>query len=165
MKRALILLALVLAGCAPTTATYHWKQGASMALLNDDLLTCRASAARDIPVDTRVGQTPIMQTPIQTICRPGATPGETVCTTTGGDIYGGDVYSYDANAKLRGDYFGRCMSNKGYNVAEVPLCDSTQQPADLTAIARKGNRPPVEGACAVRLQSGGPLLVYPSEFR
>jgi hypothetical protein len=164
MHRALILIALVLVGCAPSTATYHWKQGASMALLNDDLLTCKATAARDIPVDTRVEQTPIMQTPIQTICKPGGTPGETVCTTTGGEIYGGDVYSYDANAKLRGDYFGRCMRGKGYGVAEVPLCDSKQQPVDLAAVARKGSRPPVEGSCAVKLQNGGLLLVYPGEF-
>ena len=119
-----------------------------------------------MPVDTRIGQTPVIQTPIQTICQPATQPGAPPrCTTTGGEVYGGDVYSYDANAGLRNSYVARCMADKGYQVAEIARCSANVVPADIGAISAKGARPPVEGACAVSLKGGTSLILYPAEFQ
>jgi len=160
------LVALALVGCAPATETYHWKDGASLALLDRDQFACRVSGASSIPVDTRLGQTPIMQTPIQTICQPATQAGAPPrCTTTGGEIYGGDVYSYDANAPLRSSYIARCMAQKGYQVAEVATCPANVIPADISAIAKLGVRAPKEGACAISLKGGSAMILYPEEFR
>ncbi|MEO8530162.1 MAG: hypothetical protein ABI459_02985 [Deltaproteobacteria bacterium] len=159
------LVALGLVGCAPATETYHWKQGGSVALVDRDQFQCRVDGARSVPVNTQIGQTPTYQTPIQTICRPAGTAGSTQCTTTGGEIYGGDVYSYDANAPLRASYVARCMAAKGYQVADIPTCAPKVIPADIAAIAGKGSRAPVEGACAVPLKGGASILLYPNEFK
>ena len=161
--RATPLLALlVLAACAPATETYRWKSGAALSLVDRDLFACTTAGAREVPFFNDTATTEIYTTPIQTTCQPLGN-GQTRCTTTGGQVMGGQVYSYDANADLRRDYVNRCMAGKGYSAASVPSCAPKVIPADISALTRKGSRPPVEGACAVSLKGGTHVLVYPGE--
>ena len=69
------------------------------ARLQNDMTDCQMEAAQWVPQHILTSTTPIRSSPAETQC---VTKGNTVtCTTTGGEIYGRETHSYDANEGLR----------------------------------------------------------------
>ena len=138
--------------------TYFFKPGVSIAQKDKDSFDCELEASRTVPVNSQIGTTPTYRTPIQTSCY-GYT-----CTTTGGQVYGGNVYSYDANKSLREEYYGRCLAQKGYQSAMVPVCPTDLKLSDDLKKTLVGKvRAPTEGACAYQVTQRSGNLIYKSE--
>lgn len=147
MKTRLALVFLVLSGCEAATGFYIYREGGTVSQARSDFFDCELAAARAVPQDMRVETTPVYSTPAQTTCY---NYGYSVqCTTTGGQVYGGDVYSYDANAGLRGEFVGRCMVNKGYRGYELPVCETSSISQSARQALSGRLNPPREGACYV----------------
>lgn len=165
MKIGLIKMlgVVVLAGaCLPTSQAYLYKTNGTVASADNDYFECELEAARGVPQDTRVGTTPVYRTPVQTNCY---NVGYSVqCNSTGGQVYGGDVYTYDANSELRATYFARCLAARGYNVVDLPKCDIKKVPADLLTKLQGKQRPPREDACYVPVTTRAGNIVYESEL-
>lgn len=121
----------VLAACEPTTAqlvtqgkpidiVYPVTSGVTAARLQNDTTDCQIEAAQRVPPQILTTTTPTRSSPTETQC---VTKGNTVtCTTTGGEIYGGETYSYDANESLRARAEAQCLSGRGYKLATIPKC-------------------------------------------
>lgn len=124
MLRRLILVASVVSvtavsGCMEETMWY--QAGVSPGKVYNDSTDCQVAAAQRVPVNSQLRQTPVFTTPVQTSC---FGYGYSVsCTQTGGQTYGGDVYSVDANARLRSRVIGQCMMNRGYQLIKVRKCE------------------------------------------
>lgn len=117
---AIFLLSLTVQACVPVDI-YH-RAGVTPQKQSSDLVSCEVKAARDVPQNTQVGTTPVFVTPAHTNCY--STGYTTQCTTTGGQVTGGNVYSYDANAGLRSKYITQCMAEKGYTKYSLPQCNA-----------------------------------------
>ena len=148
-----LLMLTVLIGCSPVEL-WH-RDGAPRQALASDFTSCRVRGVQDVPANTQIGRTPLVQTPPQTSCyRSGD---KTRCTTTAGRIYGGEVYSYDANAGLRDDVVAQCMAAQGYRRIAVPRCTDAQVKSG-TPIA--GTLPTLtESSCAAQTKGGGWALL------
>ncbi|MCM2561099.1 hypothetical protein M8756_01425 [Lutimaribacter sp. EGI FJ00015] len=134
----------LLAACAPLNIWY--KPGATVAASEEQLLNCRAQAARDIPVNTRTRITPVTIIPRQ-IC-----DGDGNCQIYHERI-GGEVIVYDANAGLRDEVVQQCMRKRGFSPATIPPCpDSLRQsaPAGRTTVMPRLT----ENACVIRNRDG-----------
>jgi hypothetical protein len=130
---------ILLAGCTPTAETTYWRDGATGRQWDQAITQCQVQALREVPQSVAVGSTPTYQTPTQTSCY---TIGNTVqCSTTGGQVYGGQVYSYDPNAGLRSRVEAQCMANRGYALVTIPTCTSEQRSAG-TLRPLSGRLPP-----------------------
>ena len=119
--RTVCALALaVLCGCDAGPQTQVWKTGVTPAQRQADVTACDVVAANQVPAAMAVAQTPTYTTPAYTSCY-GSGFGygygyssQANCTTTGGQVYGGQTYSYDANAGLRERVSAQCLAQKGY---------------------------------------------------
>lgn len=103
---------------------YIYKQGSTNAELANDVLNCRVEASQRVPSSMQVGQTPTWTTPQQTSCY-GTNYGygtQANCYTTGGQTYGGQTYSYDANEALRKQVADQCLARKGWRLINLPAC-------------------------------------------
>ena len=131
-----------LAACVDTTPVeLSWRQGVSVSKLKSDSLNCEMAATRAVPINNQVGvtptyRTPVYQNPSYTSCYGGTY--SVSCTTTGGGFsggqtYGGQVYTYDANSGLRESYFNQCMAQRGYSPISIRPCT----PSELKAATRK----------------------------
>lgn len=154
---------LLLSACVPATSSYLYKNGGTVSRADADYFDCELSAARYVPVDTRVDTTPVYTTPVQTNCY---NIGYSVqCSTTGGDVYGGRTYSYDANAELRSGFWARCMAARGYQVTKLPNCDTSKvQPEVLKMLGGK-LRAPSPNACYVQVTDKAGNIVYAPEMK
>ncbi len=151
-----------MAACVPTNEVYLYKPGASVARADSDLFDCRINAARMVPTDTQIATTPRYTTPVQTQCY---NIGYSVqCHSTGGQTYGGNTYSYDANQDLRARYLAQCLASKGYSATEIPACDAKKVPAGTLEMLRGKQRAPSENACYVPITEGVGNVVYASEL-
>jgi hypothetical protein len=126
---------VILGACVPSTESlvkqgkpiqkiYPAKSGVTAARMQNDLLNCKIEAAQRVPQNIQVETTPIYTTPVQTQCY-NSGYGMVNCTQTGGQTYGGDTYSYDANDKLRSAAEAQCISRSGYRSATIPACPTT----------------------------------------
>lgn len=132
-------LLLVLAGCAPSQFTGYWRSGVTVAQQQNDLTNCQVRAANQVPVSTQVRTTPTYTTPENTSCY---NIGYSVnCTTTGGQVYGGDTYSYDVNADLRQRVVGQCMARRGYQAVTLPICGDEERALGIVSF-RNSRLPP-----------------------
>lgn len=159
--------ASLLAACvvASQPVYYAYKANTTNAKKSDDFLNCQVEAANKVPVNQRVGTTPVYTTPVYT------TPMYTTCTgyscvTTGGqvmggDVYGGDVYSYDANEDLRIQVTLQCMQRKGYTMYDAKTCAPSQVPKGLTASGTDLVQKPSGSFCVARISDsvGIPVAV------
>ncbi|TCM85540.1 hypothetical protein [Rhodovulum steppense] len=122
---------MLAAACQPTTEQlvkqgkpieliYPTKSGVTAAGRQKDFTNCRIEAAQRVPQHTMTRTTPTYTTPIQTQCY---NYGYTVsCNTTGGQTYGGNTYTYDANLELRAAAEAQCLHRKGYTLTTIPKC-------------------------------------------
>jgi len=147
-----------LAACAPGARSYLYKSGGTVAEADRDIFECRVEAAQQVPAQTRIGTTPIHTTPARTYCNP---VGDRIrCYTTGGQTYGGETYSYDANAGLRADYEARCLAARGYTATQVPLCAEDALSEDVTQALSGRLQPPGARACYVPITGNAGNILY-----
>ena len=162
-RTAMAMVTLMLSGCMETTqpATYIYRDGTSVAEADRDHFDCDVKAAQAVPTNTQIETMPSYTTPLRTSCN--TRYGSTNCTTTGGDVIGGQTFSYDANEDLRREVWARCMGDRGYTGISIAACDSTRLPAG--AIGGIGNRlrAPREGACHVQITDRIGNVVYAPE--
>ena len=93
-------------------------------MLEREFVACDVSAAQQVRVNSQIGQTSTYTSPTQTGCYGGY---NTVnCYTTSGNIVGGSLYSYDANADLRGRVVAQCMAERGFAMVSLPQCSQSQ---------------------------------------
>lgn len=127
----LAVLVSALVGCAPQTPydrykagqpiqNFPYKAGANEAEIQRSVTNCQIEAAQRVPQQMVVQTTPSYTTPVQTQCNRIGT--QTFCNSTGGDTYGGQTYTSDANAGLRVQAFAQCMGDKGYRFVNIPAC-------------------------------------------
>lgn len=90
---------VILSGCVPTTAWY--KGSASQKRANSQLTECQVNATKDVP------------TSIEKKVTGGVLIGYIYIPTTS------DV---DTNDQLRNKVVAQCMTNKGYQPVELPVC-------------------------------------------
>ncbi len=151
---------LFVAGCVETTADmvkqgkpiekfYPVKKGVTTDSYDNDWLNCEIEAAQRVPQNTAIETTPVYRTPVQTQCY-STSYGSMNCTQTGGQTYGGDTYSYDANLGLRVEAQKQCMTRSGYRNTTIPKCSPDAQ-------IRKGSAtlPPLSaGTCYISDEKG-----------
>lgn len=121
---------LGLAACAPLETYY--RPGVSVSAMQRQTTNCEVSALRDVPVSTQIRRTPPQYIPHRRICN-----SEGKCRSRGGYYMPGEIYSYDANAGLRGRVERQCMADKGYVPVSIPPCPdnvSRAAPAGATRI-------------------------------
>ena len=130
-----------------------------------DLLDCSVQAAQAVPTNTKVETTPRYTTPVS--CSSYTSYGGYVDTDcTGGQTYGGQTYSYDANATLREKVRLQCMADRGYltTTNPIPYCEPEQVPAGyITAMTIVHE--PKAGACAINGtdQYDGSVILLPED--
>lgn len=153
----LLVSVLVLSACAP--ASVYYREGASMAKMEDDLLNCKVAAVKDAPVATQLRRGAPRYYPGYVRCNNGGQ-----CYRTGGYFYPGEVYSVDVNAGLRRDLVNRCMARQGYSPVELPRCRAgtgSDGAADQTA--RTDTMPPLsQNSCIIGTEGGGSLIIDPA---
>ena len=73
------------------------------------------------------------------------------CQEYGGQTYGGQQYSYDANSDLRYRVILQCLQKKGYQVIDLPSCDSEQS---KRAVSSSGQKQPTYDKIECVVQGG-----------
>lgn len=125
------LLVAGLLGCAAPTpydrfrageamTNFPHKTGATYAEIDRAATECQISAAQRVPPNVQVHTTPTYTSPSQTYCNRIGT--QVLCNTVGGDTYGGQTYSTDANEPLRQKAVQMCMGDRGYRFVSIPAC-------------------------------------------
>ncbi len=141
MRHSLLMTvaALLLTGCFPVQV-YH-KTGGSLNRLQNDETNCKVSALQQVPVNRMTRITPIRLIPQRHCDRPGN------CRVIYIEV-GGDVETYDANLPLRQRVEEQCMTRKGYQRVELPICESppTTLPPKMPALG--------QDSCAARTKTG-----------
>jgi hypothetical protein len=151
---------LIAGGCQMTTADlvkqgkpiekfYPVKKGVTADSYENDWLNCKIEAAQRVPQNMSIGTTPVYRSPVQTQCYSTGYGGAR-CTQTGGQTYGGNTYSYDANAELRLEAQNQCLTQSGYRSTLIPKCSPDAK------IREVGNKlPPLSaGTCYVADENG-----------
>jgi hypothetical protein len=159
----LIASTLTLSACVQTPQNYLYRSNTTISQKDSDMFDCELDASRAVPVNTQIDTTPVYRTPVNTSCTSGYY-GNVQCTSSGGDVYGGNTYSYDANTGLRDEYASRCMASKGYSVAQLPPCADNVVPAGAAQGLAGALRAPKDGACTVAITNRSSNVLYPEEF-
>lgn len=132
MKPGYLIAALsfVLAGCMQSPEQLYkagkpltnqpYKVGGTTASYNRDVTNCEVAAAQKVPAKMITRTTPVYTTPVQTYCNQVGS--QVICNSVGGQTYGGDVITTDANANLRKRVYSQCMTDKGWAWITVPVC-------------------------------------------
>lgn len=139
-------------GCMETSMWY--REGVSPMKVNSDSTDCQVAAAQRVPVNSQLGQTPVYYTPVQTQCYGYGS--SVSCTQTGGQSYGGNVYSYDANAGLRSRVTQQCMMNKGYQLINIRKCEDKDLKGGIRSYSVLPQLTP--NSCYVNAPSGTVLV-------
>ena len=136
--RLLILMAVtsILTGCMAAVPPVPYQEGRTKKQANNDWLDCTVSATQKVPVNTGIYTTPRYTTPLN--CNTSF--GNTTCT--GGQTYGGNVASYDANARLREQVTIQCLQNKGYQIVNYEPCSRDVQKKHEQKLALEGTPNP-----------------------
>ncbi|MEP2642757.1 hypothetical protein [Roseobacter sp.] len=140
-----------LMACAPLSI-YH-REGAEVARMNADLLTCQVDALAQVPVNTQIRQDPPIYVPARRHCN-----ADGVCHTRGGFFEPGIRYSVDVNADLRDQVTQSCMTAQGYAPVTLPNC-----PGGVARAAPKANTAVLprlsDRSCAIKYRDGGWQIV------
>ena len=117
----------------PIEKIYPTKKGVTVAKYEDDFLDCKIEAAQRVPQNMAIGTTPVYRTPVQTQCYSTGYGGVT-CNQTGGQTFGGNTYSYDANDGIRSEAQLQCLARQGYRTTLIPKCspDAKTRPVSTT---------------------------------
>ena len=163
----------LLAGCGPQMNDQYMskERPVSKKQKASDMISCAVDAAKQVPASTQVGTTPTFTTPVtcntygtvSTYGGFGSFGGSTNCT--GGQTFGGQTYSYDANQGLRDTVYTQCMAKKGYSrtAAPIPLCKPEQIPVGYVSDTTKVHEP-IEGSCVIEgTNYSGSVVLLPKD--
>ena len=152
---ALAATALTISACAPTEVDYMYKPNTTNSSKARDILDCKVKGAKDVPANMSIGTTPTYTTPVNcstygSVYGYGGYSGTTSCT--GGNVYGGNTYSYDANNSLRKSYILQCLADKGYTRTSIERCDQKTSigPVKMSDLVK----PPMANSCVVIIADG-----------
>jgi hypothetical protein len=136
MKRlGLTALFFVSACVASGPVAVVYKPGSTGEQRLTALTDCETQALSKVPRAIATGMTPAYTTPSNVQCY--GTGAYVSCQQYGGQTYGGNVYSYDANQELRDRVTLQCLAQKGYQVISLPTCDAEQSKRAVSAFGRK----------------------------
>ncbi|MRU13836.1 hypothetical protein FDP25_00140 [Roseovarius sp. A21] len=153
-RPALLMTALtVLAACAPLTVYY--KQGASVAAMEQTLNQCEVEALRKVPPRILTRYIPPTTAPY-THCDANGN-----CYTYYRTITPGRFERYDADEGLREKTARLCMAGAGFEKVSIKECDPDQIEAARPLSATQTFPPLTENSCAIRLKSGRWKIVTP----
>ena len=142
-----------LAACAPLTVYY--KQGASVAAMEQTLNECKVKALREVPPRILTRYTPPVTAPY-THCNANGN-----CYTYFRTITPGRYERYDANEGLRDRTERLCMAGASYAKTSIKECDPSQVEAARPLTATRTFPPLTENSCVIRLKSGRWKIVTP----
>jgi len=162
----------LLTGCqAATNSVYKYRDKPTTKFQKAEaLLSCEVSAAKEIPVSNQTSTTPTFRTPTYTTPVSCYTSygGYTSCSggqTTGGQTFGGNLVTQDANLDLRGRVYEQCLVEKGYKTTPfpIPLCAEEQIPAGYVT-SQTILQKPVQGSCVINgANSSGSVILLPKD--
>lgn len=162
-----VLVCVALAGCVEAPPVWY-REGATGAAVSRARLDCDVLAVNRVPTNTQISTIPAVVSPTYTSCRPGY-GGNVSCTTTGGQVYGGGVTSYDANAGLRHQVVAQCMESKGWQKITLPYCTDAvsfsywrRVKADPGYFSRQQTPKITASTCVAPLQDGSLQIVNPA---
>lgn len=143
---------LTLSGCFPLSVYY--REGASVARMENDRTDCRVEALAKVPVAMRTRYIPPVYD-TRTICTATG-----YCTSQRILISPGRWESYDVNEGLRNEVTTQCMERKGYARVRVPAC--SPQVIEQTTISATRVFPPLsDRSCAIRIRGDRYQIVTP----
>ncbi|WP_306150938.1 hypothetical protein [Roseovarius sp. MMSF_3281] len=148
-----LVLFTLLAACAPLTVYY--KQGASVAAMEQTLNDCKISAIRKVPPRILTRYIPPTRAPYTQCDADGN------CYTYYRITSPGRHERYDANEDLRRQTERLCMAGAGYEKVSIKECDPKQVENARPLSATRTFPPLTEASCAVRLKSGRWKIVTP----
>lgn len=147
MRTVFILVSTIsLSACAPQVTEGYWQDGAAVSRIDQSFTQCQVEALRDVPQSVAVGTQPSYTTPVQTNCY--NTGYSAQCSSTGGQIIGGQTYSYDPNAGLRNRVEAQCMANRGFSLVSLLVCTATQRNSGALR-GFSGNLPPLQTVACI----------------
>lgn len=149
---ALLPLVLGLVSCAPLTLYY--KPGGEVSRMQTDSLGCETRALKDAPVANEIRQSAPLFYPGGQYCN------GTNCYYRPGYWIEGNIYTVDVNRSLRQRIEYQCMSNKGYQVVELQICNPSIAKAAGTAQTTRFPQLS-ETSCAIRNDDGSFQIVEP----
>lgn len=162
----------LLAGCqVATNSGYMYRdKPTTKSKKAEAMLSCEVFATKEVPVSNQTSTTPTFRTPTYTTpvsCYTGY-GGYTSCSggqTTGGQTFGGNLVTKDANLDLRNRVYNQCMVNKGYKTTPfpIPICAEEQIPAGYVT-SKTILRKPVQGSCAINgANNSGSVILLPKD--
>lgn len=122
------VVSVILAGCqtrgfVPGGETVSWmKKGTTRNQRLEDGLKCQVTAAQAVPTSTQVKYSGGYSNPGTLQCY--TSNQGTTCNQVGGYTIPASMNSYDANTKLRNEYFQMCMRKMGYTLEKTKFCNS-----------------------------------------
>lgn len=147
---------LVLSACGPRNIDYAYRGNTTVAQHDRDSLRCEVEATQRIPPNIQTRRTPVFYTPIQTTCQEVGT--QTQCTTSGGEMRGGEIYTVDVNEDLRAEVETQCMRDLGYQFVTVPTCPTRAVTPETRARLSGPLVAPMADVCAVQITERGSNL-------
>jgi len=99
---------------------FPFQSGIELSILDTDRTNCTIEAEQRVPQRIVSRTTPAFSTPVQTNCNQIGV--QTLCNSTGGQSYGGQTVSSDANDGLRYRAYQQCMVGKSYLLIDIPAC-------------------------------------------
>lgn len=121
LRFIIIISTILLSACQSTNGSkiYYASEDLTTKGINQGLKQCKLESISKVPANTVVTTSPSYTTPVQ--CN--TIFGNISCT--GGDTYGGNVSSYDANAGFREEIRDDCLSEKGIiQLSDLPKCET-----------------------------------------
>ncbi|EEX10627.1 putative lipoprotein [Ruegeria lacuscaerulensis ITI-1157] len=148
-----LLLLLLASACGPLSLYY--REGDTVARMQQETTQCQVQALKDAPVANQLRQGPPVYWPGRTYC-----DGRGHCYRTGGWWEPGRVYTVDVNEGLRNRVEAQCMARKGYRPVSLPPCKQAQK---RSVPARRTTRLPPLGSnsCFVKFDDGSFQIITP----
>lgn len=112
-----------------------YKPGSTGEQRTSALTDCEIQALTKVPRAIATGMTPAYTSPSNVQCY--GSGAYVSCQEYGGQTYGGDIYSYDANQELRDRVTLQCLQQKGFQVISLPTCDAEQSKRAISASGRE----------------------------
>lgn len=141
------VLAITLVGCGPTSHISYAKPGTSTDAATRAFATCRQEANALFPAAIFTESTP-------------GYGGYSPYYGGGYPAWGGSyVRATDANAPLRAQHLGDCMTLKGYTRVIHPICTTAQLGGRQYQPLSKPPTTTSPSICAIRTEGGGSTLI------
>lgn len=135
MRKYFAISAIILTACADTgPVAVIYKPGTTAEQRSNVLTGCETQALSNVPRAMASAVTPTYTTPSNVQCY--GSGNYVNCHQYGGQTYGGNLYSYDANQELRDRVTMQCLQTKGYQVISLPQCNAEQSKRAVSSAGR-----------------------------